>query len=228
MWFYGAMPKKPKPDHDQRITDLEREVRFRDDRIRELKDELDGERDVIRRMEEHLREHDEYLESFITTFGLTLNNDGAWTNGEFINEHHALVDQFDDLRIRYNKLVGTFNRNIARVQPVGRPVAASEAQQAQIIKHHKAGKSPRWIAEEMTLSRRTVTTVIGKLDGTDRTSINRRARLGLEPKTKDWRPGAMRFLPKRASKHLERGRNLLKEARGGRALFRTGSAAGLI
>ena len=34
---------------------------------------------------------------------------------------------------------------------------------------NKAGKSARWIAEEMTLSRRTVTTVISKLDGTDRT-----------------------------------------------------------
>ena len=109
---------------------------------------------------------------------------------------------------------GGFNRNIARVQPVGRPVAASDAQQAQIIKHYKAGKSSRWIAEEMTLSRRTVTTVISKLDGSDRTSVNRRARLGLEPKTKDWRPGAMRALPKRAVKHLERGRDLLKEAKG--------------
>ena len=40
----------------------------------------------------------------------------------------------------------------------------------------------------MTLSRRTVTTVIDKLDGTDRTTARHRQRLGLEPKRKDWRP----------------------------------------
>ena len=74
-------------------------------------------------------------------------------------------------------------------QPVGRPIAASEAQQAQIIKRHKAGRSTRWIAEELTLSRRTVTTIVDKLDGTDRTTTKRRQRLGLEPKRKDWRPG---------------------------------------
>jgi DNA-binding NarL/FixJ family response regulator len=59
--------------------------------------------------------------------------------------------------------------------PAGGGFAASEAQQAQIVKHHnKAGKSARWIAEEMTLSRRTVTTVIEKLDGTDRTTAKHR------------------------------------------------------
>jgi hypothetical protein len=34
----------------------------------------------------------------------------------------------------------------------------------------------------------TATTIIGKLDGSDRTSNLHRRRLGLEPKRKDWRP----------------------------------------
>jgi hypothetical protein len=52
-----------------------------------------------------------------------------------------------------------------------------------------------------------VTTIIGKLDGSDRTSNLHRRRLGLEPKRKDWRPDAMARLPKQVEKHLEKGRD---------------------
>src|SRR5258708_25701494 len=146
--------------HRQTRADLERELRQRDERIRELKDEIDEDRELIRRLQEQMQEGDEYLESFITTFDLTLDSDGNWSNGEFITEHYALVDKYDSLLDKFNKLVGVFNRNIAIVNPVGRPLAASGAQQARVVKLHKAGKSARWIAEDMTLSRRTVTTVI--------------------------------------------------------------------
>jgi hypothetical protein len=66
----------------------------------------------------------------------------------------------------------------------------------------------------MTLSRRTVTTVIDKLAGTGRTTARHRLRLGLEPKVKDWRPAMMERLPQRASEHLKKGRELAKEAKG--------------
>jgi hypothetical protein len=192
-------------DPKQRIADLERELRHKDERINELKDELDEQRDLVRRMEEHEQEHNEYLENFIQTFGLVLDDDGKWTNGEFITEHNALVDKHNDLITRYNKLVGRFNRNIARVNPVGRPMATSEAQQAQLLKHHKAGRSSRWIAEEMTLSRQAIMTVISKHDGTDRATQQRRLKLGLEPKRKDWRVASRERLPKAATGHLEKG-----------------------
>jgi hypothetical protein len=200
--------------HRQRIADLERELRLRDQRIRELKDEIDESRELVREMEEHAKGHDEYLEMFITTFGLTLNSDGKWENGEFIAGYRALVDEYENLRGRYNKLVSEFNCYAVPPQPIGRPIAASPAQQAQIVKHHKAGHSARWIAEEMSLSRRTVTTVISKRDGSDRTTAKHRQRLGLEPKRKDWRPAAMDRLPKRATKHFEKGRELAKAAKG--------------
>jgi hypothetical protein len=203
------------PDDDkQRIADFERELRLKDERIRELKDELDQGRELVREMEEHVQERDEYLETFITTFGLELDDDGQWRNGEFIQGYNALVNRFNELIDRYNKLVRDLNQYAVPPKPVGRPLAASEAQRAQVIKHHKAGKSARWIAEEMTLSRRTVTTVIDKLDGSDRNTQKRRRQLGLEPKRKDWRPAAMARLPKRATAHFEKGRELLKEAKG--------------
>jgi hypothetical protein len=128
-----------------------------------------------------------------------------------------LADKYNDLVGRHNKLIRRFNANIASVQSVGRPLAASEAQQFQILKLHNAGKSSRWIAEELTLSRRAVTTVIDKDEGTDRTTTQRRLRLGLEPKRKDWRQAAIMSLPRQATKLRKDAKKLLKEARDGRA-----------
>ena len=99
----------------------------------------------------------------------------------------------------------------------GRPIAASEAQQDRVLKLHKAGRSSRWIAEETGLSRRTVTTVIEKSDGTGRTTSKRRVRLGLEPKRNDWRQAAITNLPRRATGLRKEAKKLLKEARDGRA-----------
>src|SRR6516165_9741537 len=116
------------------VTDLERELHFKNERIAELKNEIDELHHLVQRMEEHAQEHDEYLETFITTFGLTLNDDNKWENGEFIEKYNTLIERNSELIDDYNKLVRSFNRNIAMVQPVGRPIAASEAQQAQILK----------------------------------------------------------------------------------------------
>src|SRR6516165_3380371 len=107
-----AKPKKAATNPEQRIADLERELRLRDERIAELKDEIDEDRDLIRRMSEHAKEHDEQLEHFIAAFGLVMTDDGKWSNGEFITDHNALVEKYNDLITRYNKLVGSFNRNI--------------------------------------------------------------------------------------------------------------------
>ena len=202
-------------EHTQRIVDLEHELKFRDRRINELKSEIDGLRQTVRDMEEWVKERDAYLEEFITTFGLELDNDGFYRNGDFIRRHQQLFDDYNALVTRHNKLVRRFNANVASVQPVGRPIAASEAQQDLVLKLHKAGRSSRWIAEEIGLSRRTVTTVIGRSDGTDRTTSRHRLRLGLEPKRKDWRQAAITDLPRRATGLRKEAKKLLKEARDG-------------
>ena len=204
-------------ERTQKIVDLERELKFRDRRINELKSEIDGLRQAVRDMEEWVEERDAYLEEFITTFGLDLDNDGFYRNGDFIRRHQQLFDDYNALVTRQNKLVRRFNANIASVQPVGRPIAASEAQQDRVLKLHKAGRSSRWIAEETGLSRRTVTTVIENSDGTDRTTSKRRVRLGLEPKRNDWRQAAITNLPRRATGLRKEAKKLLKEARDGRA-----------
>jgi hypothetical protein len=131
-----AKPKdKPKPEDtpELRIADLGHELRLKDQRISELKDEIDRDRELLRRMEERLKEGEEYLETFITTFGIELNDDNCWTWGPYIAAQNALVDKHNDLISRYNKLVGIVNRN-----PIGRPIAASEAQQEQVARHISA------------------------------------------------------------------------------------------
>jgi len=71
-------------EQTQKIADLERELKFRDRRINELKNEIDGLRQEVREMEDWVKERDAYLEQFITTFGLELDNDGSYRNGDFI------------------------------------------------------------------------------------------------------------------------------------------------
>ena len=120
-------------EHTQKVADLERELKFRDRRINELKNEIDGLRQEVREMEDWVKERDAYLEQFITTFGLELDNDGSYRNGDFIQGHQRLADKYNDLVGRHNKLIRRFNANIASVRSVGRPLAASEAQQFQIL-----------------------------------------------------------------------------------------------
>ena len=84
-----------------------------------------------------------------------------------------------------------------------------------MLAYHKAGKSMRWIAESMTLSRRTVSTIVDKADDVDRTTTKRRIKLGLptkpRPKRRKW---SLSHLPKRATELVEQARELDKEAKG--------------
>jgi hypothetical protein len=145
-----------------------------------------------------------------------LDGDGYYRNGDFIQGHQQLVDDYDALVRKHNKLVRAYNAIGVESQPVGRPIAASEAQQRLILGFYQSGRSSRWIAEKMTLSRRTVTTVIGKTNGTDRTTTRHRDCLGLEPilKRKDWRRRSRDSLPKQATALHKQARDLLKEAKG--------------
>jgi DNA-binding NarL/FixJ family response regulator len=71
---------------------------------------------------------------------------------------------------RHAKFVDLFN---AKVAPLARPLAASEVQQSKVLALHQDGKSLRWIAEATGLGLRTVRTITGKADGTDRTTAKR-------------------------------------------------------
>jgi transposase len=122
----------------------------------------------------------------------------------------------------FNKLRESYLYAASKVFPrnVGRPLAASDAQRAQVLKLHKAGTSLREIAEETSLGFRTVRTIVDQGNGTDRTARKHRARVYSQPKFEPKRrrkilgKASRASLPKRATAHLEEGRELLKQAKG--------------
>jgi FtsZ-binding cell division protein ZapB len=196
------------------IGALEEEIKRRDERIDELRHEIDQLRDLVRRMEENVDDADNVIEAWKETFDMVETESGTWTNGPFWDKHNALVGRFNDLVRRWNKYLPVIN---GRTQPVGRPLAASEAQVAQVRKLRKAGRSLRWIADEMSLGVNTVRTIVAKDNGSDRTTRKHREHVEID------RAQATRWkrqkrtgdaLPKRAQRVVEEGRALIKEAKG--------------
>ena len=98
---------------------------------------------------------------------MELTDDNCWTWQPFWDEHDNLVDKHNDLVKRWNRIVPIVN---AGSRDVGRPLAASDAQVAAVLKLHKAGKSLRGIVDETSLSLQTVRTIVGRKNGTDRTT----------------------------------------------------------
>jgi hypothetical protein len=192
------------------------EIRLKNERIAELREEIDEQRDLIQRLREHAEEYVIVIESWKEAFGMTITDNGAWTWEPYWKERQELIDQ-------YNALVRDWNKYLPllRQQPVGRPLAASEAQCVTVLKLRKAGRSLREIAEETSLGLNTVRTIIDKADRKDRTTRKHWQRI--EPDRQrviTWKRQhrAGQGLPKRAQKAVEDGQALIREAKGlGRA-----------
>jgi hypothetical protein len=79
----------------------------------------------------------------------------TWTTpAELLEQHCKLIG-------RWNRFVGQYN-TVIKPRPVGRPIAASAAQQASVLKRRKAKDSLRTIAVATSLSLRTVRTIIAQ------------------------------------------------------------------
>jgi hypothetical protein len=116
----------------------------------------------------------------------------------------------------WNKFVPEYNA-VVRPKPVGRRVAASDAQREQVLKLRKGGASLRGIAEEMNLGLQTVRTIIDQKHGTDRTTIKHLKRIDPDRKLEvSWqaRERTRKALPKRINETLAKGRELIKAAKG--------------
>jgi hypothetical protein len=147
------------------------------------------------------------------TFGMELV-EGGWTWQPFWDDHWKLVARFGDLVKRWNRAVPILN---AGSQEVGRPLAASEAQIATVRRLHKQGKSLRWIVDETNLTLRTVRTIVGRDDGTDRTTKTRREKIEIDKFTRSRWKSQKRTgdaLPGRVNAVIETGNALATEAKG--------------
>jgi Helix-turn-helix domain of resolvase len=194
-------------DDKRRIDELEDSVKQKDKRIAELRDELDEERERCQRMREHIEDRGAIIEGWAEAFELELQDDGNYSMGPFWDRYNKYIDEYNDLLRTWNRFaVSTWRRN------VGRPLAASDAQCAQVLKLHKAGHSLRAIVDETSLGFQTVRTIVAKQIGADRTT--KRHRLALDP-------GLRRILragnamPVQVNRLLKAGRELVKEAKRG-------------
>ena len=129
----------------------------------------------------------------------------------------------------YNKLVDENHRLASenyrlwcKILPgdIGRPLAASEARHAQVLKLRKEGTPLRLIVDETGLGLQTVRTILGRQNRTDRASVKRRRKHMPEPPDKfklaSHKANKRTFeaLPRQVAKHLEVGAELITEAKG--------------
>jgi hypothetical protein len=201
--------------------ELQDELKRKDERIEELRTEIDEQRDLISRLREHAEDYNNCMERWKESFGMAMTDSGGWTWEPFWKEHWQTIDDYNELVRKWNKYLPLIN---GQAQPVGRPLAASEAQVVEVLKLHKQGRSLRGIVDDTSLGLNTVRTIIAKDSGNDRTSKKHRqwverieldrARLASQRRQK--RTGDA--LPRQAQRVVEEGGDLIKEAKGlGRA-----------
>lgn len=215
------MTKSTKPAPD-RIGQLEDELKAAEQRTADMKAERDEAHELVERARQHVEDSSSTIQSWIEAFNMQLDDDGkyGWQDGGPVEQYDRLLDVHNDLAKRWNKIVGEYNAIVAP-KDVGRPLAASEAQCAQVLKLRNDGIPLRLIVDETSLGLQTVRTIIGRKDRTDRTSVKRIERLGID-KTELIRAKARKrsrdALPKRINEMLEQGAELIAEAKGlGRA-----------
>lgn len=202
----------------KRIAELEDEIKVKDRRLEELRQEVDEARDLIHDMEEQIDDHVRTIERWIEGFGMVQNADGVWQWDEFVERWKATRRDYDKILRDWNRFVPDYNSVvIPRQRNVGRPIAASEVQQEEVCKLRKQGQSLRSIAEATSLGLRTVITILGKANGTDRTSVRHLARIDPD------RAAALRFktqvrtidlIPKSVNALLKNAGELRKRAKG--------------
>jgi hypothetical protein len=203
----------------RRIQKLEDDLKIAERRIDEMRAERDEARDLLSRMEEHVRDASAMINQWIEAFDMQLDDKGVWNFTDNLRtKFDELVDKYQGLVKRWNSFVGQYNAAIRR-QPVGRPLNASEAQCQRVLKLHKDGMSIRAIIDETGLSMQTVRTIIGRENWTDRASKKHLERIDYKPvremaiKAKA-RKRVRDALPRQITKVLAECADLLKEAKG--------------
>ncbi len=203
-----------------RIEEIEVDLRYRDDQIKELRQERTRAFDLVDEMREQVEAGNDLIESWIEAFDMELKEDGLWAFDalKIMDNHEKLNEAHNKLIRQWNKFVGEYNSAVAP-RDLGRPLQASEAQVKEVRKLRKAKGSLRAIAEKTGLGLQTVRTIVGKDAGTDRTGkranllrkreINRlrAAEYRAQKRTRDQ-------LPKRITETRKRGEELVKAAKG--------------
>lgn len=206
-------------EHEQRIAELEDEIKQLRQRADDLRLERDKERALVAEMHEHVEDANDLIDRWIEAFDMVLNEKGEWCWIEGLNQRYEeLHDKYTALRKDWNRFVPLYNAKVAPLRRnFGRPLAASDAQKADVLRRRKAGQSLRTIADETNLGLRTVRTIVDKANGVDRATLARLERIAPD-RLADARERAIRrlrdSLPKQITEIRKRGSDLMKRAKG--------------
>jgi hypothetical protein len=203
-------------DDDEDSDDIDERIAMRNRRIEELRQAIDEQGDLIVRLREHAEDYVNSIEAWKETFGMTMTEDGLWTWEPFWDEHNKLINDYNRLVRQWNRYLPLINRE---PRNVGRPLAASEAQVAEVRRLRKAGRSLRGIVDDTSLGLPTVRTIVGQMNRCGRTAVKHRKRLeqiDTRQQRAQWKRQRRvgEALPKRVQAVVKDGLALAKEARG--------------
>jgi septal ring factor EnvC (AmiA/AmiB activator) len=201
---------------EDRIDELEDQLKQKERRLQELKADLDKANNLVERMREHVQDSSDLIDSWIEAFGMELDESGTWTYAKWVSASEMWHDKYVTVVQEWNRFVPEYNSTVRR-RNVGRPLAASDAQHQTVLKLRKAGHSLRDIAEETSLSLNTVRTIVDQRDRRDRTSIKHLERIRRdmgEERTWQSRKRTRHGLPRRIATLRQQGEELRKEAKG--------------
>jgi hypothetical protein len=164
------MTKPAKPLHQ-----LEDDLKAAEMRVAEMRAERDEAYELVEQVREQIEQRREQTAQWKEAFQMEQDENGEW-GCAIVQRYDAKCVEYADLLKDWNRFVPEYNAAI-KPRQIGRPLNASVAQCAEVLKLHKARTSLRDIADDTNLSLRTVRTIIGRSDRTDRTTVKRLQRL---------------------------------------------------
>ncbi len=123
-----------------------------------------------------MQQWQENFEAWQQAFDMQLRDDGVWVWNEAVASGDEWADKYLALVRDYNTLVRDYvvlvreKLEDGTLRDRGRPIAADEEQRRVIFESHEEGRSLRECADDAGVGVQTVRTLLGKIDGSDRTS----------------------------------------------------------
>jgi Helix-turn-helix domain of resolvase len=212
----------------KRIRQLEDELKIADLRIKEMREERSEAFDLVTRMEERVKDSAALIDRWIEAFALEIGDDGSFKcqpphvtdrYNDLVGQYNGLLKEHNELRQKWSNIVPQWNAIVApKLRGQGRPLAASDAQVAKVLKLLKDGLSIRNIMIETNLGMQTVRTIIGRKTYSDRATLRHLEKIDHKPirdmsgrsrkRTRD------ALLRSGISEALKESADLIKEAKG--------------
>ena len=162
-----------------RIGELQDEIKRKDQRVAELRNEIDELRDLNNAaLRENVEDAVNCIDSWKEAFDMVQDDAGIWSAAPWWKAHWELLDRYNKLARLWNKYpLPLINRQPRNVRL--KPLAASDAQVIQVQRMRKQGTSLKLRSRtKPALRLQTRRTIIGQERlHTDRTSIKHLAKI---------------------------------------------------